>query len=184
MGETNGNKTKSVHPPLTDIKIETSQRKIIATPFKTRANLNNNETATKAEIKEIYQQNNYHSQILHTVAKQIDHIDNKIEVKEPQNLFSSTSKPFITIPKTDIKFQNNEVLKSIANRLDDLDKGKRINIIEEEEESNQDSESDIQEINKIRNNFRSKKPYYKNILHLIYYLKKINIKPVIIPATV
>lgn len=162
---TNGETHKSVHPPLKDIKIHTPQRQVIATPFRTGANRDDRDSINMADIKIVYEQNNYQSQILHTISRQIDHIDNKLDKDENVLLtnyqpllppFNTISPPLFKPLTKPIKFPENEILKSISSRLDRLDKGKGINNIDE----NIQSETDI-EINRIKRNFQqSKKPYY------------------------
>ena len=121
------------------------------------------------DIKSIYQQNNYQSQILYTISKQIDIIENKINDNENNKLdhrtqhpFSTTTYPIFKPIKRQIKFFENEILKSISTRLDRLDKNKWINTIDEDDnesiQTTAQSENDIQEINRIKN--KSKKPYY------------------------
>ena len=138
---TDGNKVNSIHPPLKELKIETTERQIIATPFKFGENRDEKEPALVYDIKPIYQQNNYQSQLLYTISKQVNHIDNKLEFNETkktnhfyltvQNPFSSTSSPLFKTNNREIKFPENETLKAIAMRLDRLDKEKQINNIDE-----------------------------------------------------
>ena len=167
--QVDGNKIKAIHPPLNDLKINTLNRQILATPFKTGANKDDKEPVLMQDIKSIYQQNNYQSQILHTISKQIDSIDNKININEKgkvdqhtQHPFSSTTYPIFKPTTRQIKFPENEILKSISTRLDRLDKGKGINTIDEDDnesiQTSSQSENDIQEINRIKN--KSRKPYY------------------------
>ena len=121
-----------------------------------------------ADIKIVYEQNNYQSQILHTISWQINHIDNKLE-KEENNLittyqlvlhpFNTISPPLFKPLTKHVKFPENEILKSISSRLDQLDKGKGINNIDDNIQTETDEENI--EINRIKRNFQqSKKTYY------------------------
>ena len=165
---TNGETQKSVHPPLKDIKLHIPQRQIIATPFRTGANRDDRDSINMADIKIVYEQNNYQSRILHTISRQIDHIDNKLE-KEENNLittyqpvlhpFNTISPPLFKPLTKHVKFPENEILKSISSRSNRLDKRKRINNIDENIKTETDEENI--EINQIKRNFQqSKKPYY------------------------
>lgn len=139
--QVDGNKIKSIHPSLKDLKINTSNRQIIATPFKSWANKDDKNPVILQDIKSIYQQNNYYSQLLYTISKQVDNIDNKVNTDENNRLdqhnqsiqhpFTSVTTPIFKPITRQVKFPENEILKSIATRLDELDKGKGINIIDE-----------------------------------------------------
>lgn len=105
-----GNKIKLIHSPLKYLKINTSNRQIIAITCKTWVNKDDRDSVDLPDIKAIYQQNNYQNQLLYTIYKQADNIDNKINNNENnkvdqfnqnnQHPFSSTTslifKPIIT----------------------------------------------------------------------------------------
>ncbi|WZZ62086.1 hypothetical protein YC2023_062193 [Brassica napus] len=118
------------------------------------------------DIKSIYQQNNYQSQILHTISRQINEIDIKINNnetnKQDQHPFSSITPPIFKPMNMQVKLPDNPILMSIAARLDKLDRGKNINIIDEGD--NDSTSTIITEdeliINRIKNN-KSTKPYNK-----------------------
>ena len=59
--QVDGNKIKSIHPPLEYLKINTSNQQIITIPFKTGANKDDKDPLILQDTKLIYQQNNYQS---------------------------------------------------------------------------------------------------------------------------
>lgn len=121
-------------------------------PFKTGANKND------PDIKTVYEQKNYLNQILHTISKQVDNIDTKIENNNEQtiNKFMQNQHPFLQNLSqflnqllNKLKSQKTKFIINIK-RLENLDKGKCINIIDEEEELIE-FDNNTQEINRIKN---------------------------------
>src|SRR6516165_3951105 len=89
---------QSVHPPLEQIKIKTPETEITASPFKKGSEKPPTESATIEDIKKVYEQNNYQSQILHTISKQVtrieDQIDNLKQKPFPQDISPLMFKPY------------------------------------------------------------------------------------------
>ena len=75
-------KIVSTHPPLEEIKIKAQGVEIIASPFKTTSNEDENRMTKLKDIRSIQQQNNFSNQILGTISTQLNRIENKCFSKD------------------------------------------------------------------------------------------------------
>ena len=75
-------KIVSTHPPLEEIKIKAQGVEIIASPFKTTSNEDENRMTKLKDIRSIQQQNNFSNQILGTISTQLNRIEGKYFTKE------------------------------------------------------------------------------------------------------
>ncbi|KAL2533026.1 CCHC-type domain-containing protein [Abeliophyllum distichum] len=76
---TYGNTFQSVHPPLEEIVIPKGEVKVIASLLKQISDKGENENPTIKDIKNIQQQNNYTNLLLHSVATQLNQIEQPIQ---------------------------------------------------------------------------------------------------------
>ena len=75
-------KIVSTHPPLEEIKIKAQGVEIIASPFKTTSNEDENRMTKLKDIRSIQQQNNFSNQILGTISTQLNRIESKYFTKD------------------------------------------------------------------------------------------------------
>ena len=75
-------KIVSTHPPLEEIKNKAQGVEIIASPFKTTSNEDENRMTKLKDIRSIQQQNNFSNQILGTISTQLNRIENKCFTKD------------------------------------------------------------------------------------------------------
>ena len=75
-------KIVSTHPPLEEIKIKAQGVEIIASPFKTTSNEDENRMTKLKDIRSIQQQNNFSNQILGTISTQLNRIESKYSTKD------------------------------------------------------------------------------------------------------
>ena len=89
----NGQIITSFAPSLEEIILTTSEVNIPAIPFKTGRNDPENSQVVLSDIKNVYHQNNYTNQVLHTVSQQVNIVSTQVEaIVKKQEIDSLTEK--------------------------------------------------------------------------------------------
>ncbi|KAL2492020.1 putative reverse transcriptase domain [Abeliophyllum distichum] len=159
---TSGNTFQSVHPPLEEIVIPKGDVKVIASPLKQISEKSGDDNPTIKDIKNIQQQNNYTNILLHSVATQLNQIDQPIQneivkqdkAKGKEKVFEKTSKTLFKPSENKVRFGSgtsgtSEVLLEIVKQLRDKESTSKINVIDSIEVL-QDQFDELK-INKLKN---------------------------------
>ena len=82
----------AIHPPLQEIRINTTKGDITASPFKKgrEAESSTNTNLNLEDIKKLYHQNNFTNQIFHTISQHVEVLNTKVD----------------SIPKPPMRFPN------------------------------------------------------------------------------
>ncbi|KAL2527085.1 Uncharacterized protein Adt_12139 [Abeliophyllum distichum] len=144
---TSGNTFQSVHPPLEEIVIPKRDVKVIASPLKQISDKGESDNPTIKDIKNIQQQNNYTNIILHSVATQLNQIEQPIQnelvkqdkVKGKEKAYEKTTNTSKTLFKPNenkvrFGFGPSDVLFEIVKQLRDKESTSKINVIDSIEE--------------------------------------------------
>ncbi|KAL2526772.1 Uncharacterized protein Adt_11826 [Abeliophyllum distichum] len=130
---TSGNTFQSVHSPLEEIFIPKGDVKVIASPLKQISEKSGeHDNPTIKDIKNIQQQNNYTNILLHSVATQLNQIDQPIQnelvkqdkTKGKEKVYEKTSKTLFKPNEDKVRFGpgtsgTSEVLLEIVKQLRD-----------------------------------------------------------------
>ncbi|KAL2527251.1 CCHC-type domain-containing protein [Abeliophyllum distichum] len=140
---TSENTFQSVHPPLEKIVIPKGDVKVIAFPLKQISDKRESENPTIKDIKNIKQQNNYTNILLHSVATQLNQIEQPTQnelvkqniAKEKEKTYeknNNTSKTLFKPSGNKVHFGSgsSDVLYEIVKQLRDKDSTSKINVID------------------------------------------------------
>ena len=178
-------KIVSTHPPLEEIKIKAQGVEIIASPFKTTSNEDENRMTKLKDIRSIQQQNNFSNRILGTISTQLNRIeskcftkDNKPE-KEKEEEKEKKENPLFK-PIKPLKLggnkNNDELIKILTQKLTgmkikDPSSSKQVNFLSGSEtnsiaseqliENLQTSEQEEEQINKLKTWHKRSKFFYQ-----------------------
>ena len=164
----------SSHPPKETILISTGNTNIPATPFKI--------PKEDSGFKPVIEQNNFTNQSLHTIGKQLDKIETKID-KLSQPKSSPKEKPLVNFTDTassSTALKSMTTLQKIDHMLTELKKEKVVNVLQNndvsvEEENTSDSSQDTETSSAIQNI----ENIFQNIdLQPTFDLKRIRTHPV------
>ncbi|KAL2485541.1 movement protein [Abeliophyllum distichum] len=138
------NTFQSVHPPLEEIVIPKGDVKVIASPLKQISDKREHDNPTIKDIKNIQQQNNYTNILLHSVATQLNQIEQPVQnelikqdkVKEKEKAYEETSKTLFKPNKDNVHFGSgtSDVLLEIVKQLRNKESTSKINVIDSIEE--------------------------------------------------
>jgi len=124
-----GDSVATVHPPVADLTFLLKDVSILATPF--RKGREGDTLVTCTDLQKVHQQLNYTNTVITTIASQLNHVANRVEVTKTQhpstsktneNYANNISKPFFkvkSVPRKDqddftTAFSNAALLKQIS----------------------------------------------------------------------
>ncbi|KAL2493399.1 Enzymatic polyprotein [Abeliophyllum distichum] len=138
------NTFQSVHPPLEEIVIPKGDVKVIASPLKQISDKGEHDNPTIKDIKNIQQQNNYTNILLHSVATQLNQIEQPVQnelikqdkIKGKEKAKEEASKTLFKPNRDKVHFGSgtSDVLLQIVQQLRDKESTSKINVIDSIEE--------------------------------------------------
>ncbi|KAL2506072.1 putative reverse transcriptase domain [Abeliophyllum distichum] len=136
--------SNSIHPPLEEIVIPKGDVKVIASPLKQISEKGEHDNPTIKDIKNIQQQNNYTNILLHSVATQLNQIEQPVQnelikqdkIKGKEKAKEEASKILFKLNKDKVHFGSgtSDVLLQIVQQLRDKESTSKINVIDSIEE--------------------------------------------------
>ena len=128
-----GGSVSSIHPPLANLTFVLQDVALRATPF--RKGWEGDTAATCADVQKLHQQLNYTNTAISTIASQLNHVANKVEIPiastsaKGETYANTISKPFFKVdgvPRKDqehftTSFSNASLLMQISQQIKPLD---------------------------------------------------------------